>query len=143
MIRNKDFKLVKKIMLILEPLIILGCTVLFIIARPVCTWLFGAEYAQAADALRSLLPVAALVLPSYVFGFPVLGAMGLNKYVNYSTLVGSVFHIIGLSVLAILGSINLVTIGIMTSITEFVILCFRLTVVIKNRNMLSVCLEDE
>ena len=117
----------------LEPLIIVGCTVVFIFAKPLCIWVFGVEYAQSAYALRAMLPVIAITLPTYVFGFPVLGAMGLNKHVNYSTIIGAIFHVIGLIILAVMGMINIVSLGIMTSITEFLILGYRLTVVAINR----------
>ena len=137
MVRNKDFKLVKKILLILEPIIIIGCAVVFIWATPLCTWFFGEEYAQTAPALRALLPIVAIILPSYIFGFPVLGAMGLNKYANYSIIVASILHISTLTVLFCLGLMNMVTLCISTSVTEFVVLIYRLTVVIKNRHLLN------
>ena len=40
MTMNRDFKMVKRVLMILEPVIILGCTVVFIFAQPLCTWFF-------------------------------------------------------------------------------------------------------
>lgn len=137
MVKNKDFKLVKKILLLLEPVIFLGCLILFIWAEPICTWFFGAEYAFTATPLRTLLPIVVIILPSYIFGFPVLSAMGLSKYANYSVIFGSCLHVINLGVLFALNMVNMFTLGIATSIAEFSILLFRIIVVVKNRKLLK------
>lgn len=131
MVRHRDFKIVRKILLVLEPVIIAGCTLVFIYARPLCIWFFGNEYEATALILRALLPVVAIVLPSYIFGFPMLGAMGLNRYANYSILFGSCIHVCNLLVLYLFGYMNMVTLGIATSITEALILIYRVVVVIR------------
>ena len=137
MIRNKDFKLVKKVLLVLEPIIIIGCAVLFIWAVPICIWFFGEEYRYTADALRALLPVVVVIIPSYIFGFTVLGAMGLNKYANYSVILASIIHVADLIILSLLGVMNIVTLGIATSVAESVVFSYRLIIVIKHRNKLT------
>ena len=137
MVKHKDFKMVKRVLLLLEPIIILGCAVLFIWAEPICTWFFGAEYVHTADALRALLPVVIVILPSYIFGFPVLGAMGLSKYANYSVILASIIHVVDLIVLYSLGVMNIVTLGLATSVAETVVLTYRLTIVIKHREKLK------
>ena len=131
MVKNKDFKLVKKILLIIEPLIIIACTIVFIWAKPLCIWFFGVEYADVAPILRSMLPIAVIVFPNYIFGFPVLGAMGLNKYANYSIFVATAMHILILLVLYFTNTLNAVTLGVATSISECVVLIYRISVVIK------------
>ena len=136
MVKNKDFKMVKRVLLLLEPIIIVGCTILFIWAVPICTWFFGEEYTHTGYALRALLPVVVIILPSYIFGFPVLGAMGLNKYANYSVIFASIIHIINLILLYSLGIMSIVTLGIATSVAEFLVLIFRVAVVIKHRSKL-------
>ena len=65
MVKNKDFKLIKKVILVLEPIIILGCAILFIWANPICIWLFGDEYGYVGDVLRTMLPAVVFILPSY------------------------------------------------------------------------------
>ena len=137
MVKHKDFKMVKRVLLLLEPIIILGCAVLFIWATPICTWFFGEEYVHTADALRALLPVVVFILPSYIFGFPVLGAMGLSKYANYSVILASIIHIADLILLYALGVMNIVTLGIATSVAEAVVLAYRLVIVYKNREKLT------
>ena len=137
MIKNKDFKLIKKILLTIEPIIIVGCIFVFVFAEELCICFFGKEYGQTSSILRALLPVIIVALPTYIFGFPVLGAMGLNKHANYSTIIGSIVHIVELFILYLLNGLNLVTLGLATSITESIILAYRLVVVIKNKNLLK------
>lgn len=137
MVANRDFTLVKKVLLIFEPIIIIGCAVLFVWATPICAWFFGDEYAQTGIALRAQLPIVVFTLPSYIFGFPVLSAMGLSKHANNSIVLASVVHIFNLGVLLVLGKINMVTLGITASIAEFIVLSYRVFVVVKNRRLLE------
>ena len=57
MVKNRNFKLVKKIMLVLMPVIFIGCAVLWIIAEPFCVLVLGEEYAPSAEILRVFIPV--------------------------------------------------------------------------------------
>ncbi len=77
MVRNKDYKLVKKVLMVLVPLITLFCVGSYIWAEPLCILLLGKEYGPAGQVLRAMLPVAVVTLPNNVLGFPMLGAMGL------------------------------------------------------------------
>ena len=136
MVKNKDFKLIKKVILVLEPIIILGCAILFIWANPICIWLFGDEYGYVGDVLRTMLPAVVFILPSYILGFPVLGAMGMNKHANYSVIVGSCIHIVNLLVMYFAGVMNIITLGFATSVAEGIVLIYRIIVVIKNKDKL-------
>lgn len=137
MVKNKDFKLVRKVLLILEPLIVLFCTAVFIWAEPLCALIFGAEYAPAAPVLRAMLPVGIIILPSYILGFPTLTAMGLSKHANYSTIVGSAFHLCLLGGLFLTDRLSMVTLALCVSITEAVILLYRIVVILRNRHLLK------
>lgn len=134
MIKNKNFGLIKKIMLFIEPIIIVGCIVVGIFAKPLCIFAFGKDFAGTAPILQAFLPTVVAILPSYIFGFPTLGAMGLAKYANHSIFFGTIIHIIGLFVLIITGSLSAVTLAIMTSISEWSIMLFRVIAVYINRN---------
>ena len=137
MVKNKDFRLVKKVLLILEPLIIVFCAVFFVFAEPLCAFIFGPDYAPAGQVLRAMLPVGVVILPSYICGFPMMSAMGISKHANFSVIFGSVLHIINLTVLWAAGNINMVTLGISVSVAETVILAYRLVVVFRNRHLLK------
>ena len=136
MTKNKDFKLVWKILKIFMPIIVGGCAVVCIFARPLCELVFGAGYGDAAPVLRVMLPVVIVILPSYILGFPTLSAMGLSKYANYSVVFGSALHVVNLLVLYFTGHMNMVTLGALVSVTEIVILLFRIAVIWRHRDRL-------
>ena len=142
MTKNKDFKLVWKILKIIMPVIIGGCAIVFIFARSLCEIVFGAGYGDAAPVLRVMLPVVIVILPSYILGFPTLSAMGLSKYANYSVVFGSALHVFNLLVLYFTGNMNMVTLGALVSVAEIAILLFRIVVIWKNRALLHVEQED-
>ena len=142
MTKNRDFKLVWRILKVIMPIIVGGCAIVFIFARPLCEIVFGAGYGDAAPVLRAMLPVVVVILPSYILGFPTLSAMGLSKYANYSVVFGSVLHVINLLVLYFTGHMNMVTLGAMVSVAEIAILLFRIVVIWKNKELLHVERED-
>ena len=129
MVKNRDFKL--------EPVIILGCLIVFIFAEPLCTWFFGAEYGPVAPILRVMLPILVLILPSYILGFPTLTAMGLSKHANYSVIFGSCIHVINLAVLYFSGHMNELTLAALITVAETLILGYRIVVIWKNRDLLK------
>ena len=143
MTKNRDFPLVKKVLLVIMPIIILFCTGCFIFAEPLCAFLFGAEYAGAGNILRAMLPVGVVILPSYLCGFPTLTAMGLSKYANYSIIFGTVIHLINLSVLYFSGHLTPVTLGILLSVAETIILIFRVAVIWRHRDRLIAPAEEK
>lgn len=143
MARNKDFKLVKKLLLIAMPPIIVFCVVCFIWAEPLCIFLLGKEYGPAGQVLRAMLPVGIIILPSYILGFPTLTAMGLSKYANHSVVFGSVLHLCNLAVLWFTGNMNMVTLAILVSVAEFAILMFRIVVIVRHRDRFGPAKEAE
>ncbi len=137
MVKHHDYRLVKKVLLILEPIILAGCAVIFILAPRFCELLFGAEFGPAGDVLRVMLPTAVIILPSYICGFPMLSSMGLAKHANYSTVFGSVIHLINLAILYFTGNMNMITLGAAMSVAEAWILAYRLAVIWRHRNRLK------
>lgn len=136
MVKNRDFKLVKKVLLIAEPVIAAFCVVVFIFAEPLCLWFFGKNFGPVAPILRAMLPVGIIILPSYILGFPTLTAMGLSKHANYSVIFGSCLHVFNLLVLYFTGHMNEVTLGALISIAEGAILIYRIAVIYKHRDRL-------
>lgn len=137
MIKNKDFKLVKKVLSIAMPVIFVGAIVICILAEPLCIFIFGKEFAGTGRILCAMMPIAVLTLPDYILGFPTLGAMGLSKHANISIYVSSGVHVINLVVMLSLGKLNAVTLALLTSISLFIEVLYRLVVVLKNRHIFS------
>ena len=137
MIREKNFRLVKKLLFIVMPIIMVGAIVLFIFANPICIFLFGEEYGFAGNILRCLLPIMVVILPTYILCFPVMVPMGLSKYANFSNVIGMIIQLCGLIVLFILGKLNIYSICILSSIAEVSVFLYRLIIVLVNKNRCS------
>lgn len=129
MIAHKDFRLVRKILSILMPVIILGGGILFVFAPQICAFLFGEGYEAAAEPLRGLLPVILLVLPSYIMGFPMMTPLGIAKYANLSVEIGAVVQVVLLGALWLCNAFSILYICIATSITETVVFLIRFFIV--------------
>ena len=137
MVKNHDYRMVKKVLLIVEPIIVAFCGIVFAVAPWFCAAIFGEEYRDAGNVLRVMLPTAVVILPSYICGFPMLTSMGLAKYANYSTVFGSVIHIINLAILYFTGNMTMITLGAAMSVAEILIFGYRLTVIWLHRDRLK------
>ena len=125
MVKNKDFKLIRKILLYLMPIITVACVVCFIFSKKICILLFGAEYAGSAMILKYMLPIIWITLPSYLLGFPTMSPLGLKKQANLSVIIASIFHIIAIAILWFTKLLNIKSICVLTIFTEFLILILR------------------
>lgn len=130
MIKQKNFRLVKKLLLVFMPVITVGVAIVYWLAEPICIWLFGAEYAEAGNVLRCLLPILLVILPTYILCFPVMVPLGLSKWANLSNVVGMCIQLLGLLSLVFADNLNIYTLCILSSMTEVIVFLFRLTVVL-------------
>lgn len=130
MVKNKDYKLLFKILLWVMPLVLIGCTLLFIYAVPICKFIFGEQYAETGHILRYMIPLMVIVLPNYIFGFPALVPLRLARIANLSNIIGAVIQIIGLCFLFFNDLTDVYNVCILTSITEGIILLIRISATI-------------
>ncbi len=137
MAKHRDFKLLKKVLLIIEPVIFLFCALVFVFAGDFCALFFGEDFREAGTVLRAMLPVGVIILPSYLLGFPTLTAMGLTKHANYSTIAGSALQFVMLGIFFAFGCVNMLTLALSVSVTECAILLYRIVVVYKNRHLMK------
>ena len=133
MIKNKDTKLIKKIMLIFMPLILIGSGFCYILSPEILGIVAGQNYIGAAYIFRLLLPVVILSFPVAILGWPSLGAIGKIKEVTYSTLVGAVIQVLGLLLLALAGKFTLISLALLRSFSELSMLILRGYYFIKNK----------
>lgn len=137
MVKNRDFRLVKKLLLLGMPILFAGCGIVMIFAEPLCAFVFGAEYYDAGRYLRLLAPVVFFSFPATMFGFPVLTPMGLAKYANISTIAAACLHIVMLIGLHLTVGITPENICVATCITEVFTCLFRVAVALRNRGRLQ------
>lgn len=131
MVKNKNYRLVKKLILILEPLIIAGCILLYFIAPWFIRVFCGAGYEDAVPVFRAMLPLIVISLPTYLFGYPLMGALGILNVANMSVIAGSVFHVAGLAILFMFGKLSFIPVAFLTFGTEIVVFSIRLLFGIK------------
>lgn len=136
MVRHKDFSIIKKALLIVYPIILIGCAAVFIFAKPLLTLWLGEEGEGVVLPLRLLLPAVVFAFPNTILGFPTLGAMGLVKYANISVSFGTAVYIIGLLAAHFTRGLDIVSICVMSSVTELSILIFRLVIILSHRSAL-------
>lgn len=137
MVKRKDFALVRKVLCVAMPVIIVGAAVLFVFADQVCAFLFGAQYAQAGDIVRCLIPAMVVIFPSYVMCFPVLVPMGLSKQANASNLVGLASQLSLLALLVVSGNLTVHALCIATSVSELLVFAYRCAVVYRHRDFFA------
>lgn len=130
MIQKKNYKLVKKSLLFLMPIISLIIVCLYFLANGIVTIMSGENYLSAVPIFRALLPVVLITLPVYLLGFPVLGAMNRMNDVNYSTIVAGIYHLLGLLILYTTGNCNFISIAFLTFSTELVVFTYRAVCVV-------------
>ena len=136
MMKHRNFKIIKKAMLFVYPVILAGCAFVFVFAEPILTLWLGPEGKDVVAPLRLMIPVAVFCFPNYVLGYPTLGAMGLAKYANISVGFGTFVYLLGAGAAYFWFGINWVSLCLLSSVTEFAILAFRVVVIFANRKRL-------
>lgn len=137
MLRNRDFRIIKKIISILMPPLAIGCILVGIYAEDFCAFLLGEEFRSAGTILRLLMPIIVMTPLAYILGFPVMTPMGLSKYCNISIIIGSCIHVFSLGILFITSKLSVVSLCYITTLTELIILLFRMAIVYKNRHLMT------
>ena len=125
MVKNHDFKLLKRLIIIFEPIIVLGCIIAFILAPWGIPFVFGAEYTTAPSIFRVMLLMVIIALPEYLMGFPTLSALGKFKEPNIAVIIAGSMHVIGLCLIYYMGMISIVNIVLLTFITELLVMVIR------------------
>ena len=138
MVKQRNYKLAIKLMVISAPIIALGCAALFVFADEFCVILFGNQYAFAGDVLRCLIPAMAVIFPTYIICFPVLVPMGLSNYANASTVIGMCVQLASLAILYFFGALNVYSLCLCASASEVVVFVFRLAVMVHFRDRMVI-----
>lgn len=140
MIREKNFRIIKKLLIIAMPIICVLAIIGYIYAEPICVFLFGSEFIGTGQILKCLIPIMVVILPSYILCFPVMVPLGLSKYANMSNVIGMIIQLFGLLILYLNNKLNVISLCILSSVSEVSVFAFRLLVVcvfckkFKNRN---------
>lgn len=137
MVKRRDFKLVKKILFTMMSVVVLGTVLAYVLSNFVISVIAGHQYIESAPIFRALLPVLVFSFPAQVIGFPVMGVMGLVKETTTTTVIASIFHVVCMVVLILLGQLTVLNVAVLRSITEGVLLFGRMFMISRQRYRLK------
>lgn len=137
MCANRDFEMVKRLLLIGTPVVAIVTICLFVFSSQAMLIVGGLEYEDGAIVLSLLSPVLLLSYPAILLGFPVLAAFDSVGDLTKSSSIAAVFHLVGLGVLLGFNWFAIPTIAILRCCTEAVLLAMRTCYVIRARKQVA------
>jgi PST family polysaccharide transporter len=123
--KQKNIKLFKKIFYFAILINILIISILYIYSPLLIKLLSGTYILESISALRILLLIAIIVVPSSLLGYSFLAALGYKHYANYSVVFASVVHLINLFILYSFDAISLENVIYTLAITESIVFIIR------------------
>lgn len=125
MIKSKDFRLIKNILILLTPIILICALICYVISPTILDIIGGEKYIDASPIFRMLLPVIVMSFLSIILGWPSLGAINKIKETSISTILAAAIQILGLVILVITNNFTIINIAILRNLSEFVMLSTR------------------
>lgn len=137
MVKKKDFRLLRKALLVLMPLICVGTVAVAILSKWIFLVLGGNDYVAGYWCLIALSAVLIFAFPAMILGPPVLGAMGKENEMCLATVGSAAFHVASLVILILTNRFTLLSVCILRCVTEFVGLAWRTHFVYRNRKIFA------
>lgn len=137
MIKERNYHLLKKVLVFGSIAMLLGCIVAAIFAEPFSILLLGEEYRQAGGYLQILLIGVLFAYPNMLLGFPALSPIGLSKHANIANIISAVCIVVALSTLWLTSSISVLSVCVVVSSANIIMLMYRLAVLLKNRHLIK------
>lgn len=105
----------------------LFCVLLALLLSPfVLQIVYGSADPNILGVFKILICACFVTIPSMLLGYPFLAAMGHPLYTNWTVVLTSITHIIGLSILYICKIIEPTTVAIMVVLSESLLIIFRI-----------------
>lgn len=99
MVKKFDKEIIKKAILIGMSIVLLVNIILWNFSDIFLSFFAGEKYVISSRVLSILLWMLFFSVGIGIFGWPVLGALGGEKYMLYSTIIGAIWHICGVVIL--------------------------------------------
>ena len=131
--KSKNVKFFKKLYPVVVILNFIGVYILWVFTPELIYLVSKEHFVESIKVFRTLLIVACIVVPSILIGYPFLAALGFKNEANYSTIIGSLFHVTILGVLYFINLINMYNIVYLLIATESIVLLYRYYAVYKNK----------
>lgn len=131
MTKNKNIRFFISV-LFFSSVVILFISLLFVFfSENIISIFYGEKMLFASKILKIFAIVLVLKIPATMIGYPLLAAYGKTKETNYSVVISSVVHIIGLFMLFFISKISVVTIAFMVGFSVLTMLLVRVFFIIK------------
>lgn len=138
MSKHRNITLFKKILVFSVISSLLIVILIFWQAPGILEILFSSTSTMAINTLRILILGGLALVPSYLLGYPFLGALGYSRFTNNTVVIVGVTHLLGLGVFFYSGNLTITTIAFMVIFSEYYALILRLFGVFKFR-LMKVC----
>lgn len=107
--------------------------IFYLVFPLICPFFFENFALESNMVLNIFLIANVFSLPSVFLGYPFLAAWGHPNFCNYSLLFTSIFHIVGLLILFMVGAISIYSVAAMVLFCEVLLLVIRIYGVKKYR----------
>ena len=125
MVASKSLALWKKVFVSSVSLNLFLQFFLFWLAPWILALIYSDVETMTVLVFRVLMFATVFSFPSMLLGFPLLGAWGHVKVVNYSIVAASFFHISTLFILFVLDGFGLYSVSLLIVVSEFLVLSLR------------------
>lgn len=126
MIRERSLKFIHKVLILIMPVVTVGCVLCFFMSKTVLYVVGGEKYVEAAYLFKWLIPILFFSFPAQLYGWPTLGAIGKEKATTVSTILAAVVQLLGIVFLIITNSFNLIALAILRFSTEGILMAVRI-----------------
>lgn len=99
--------------------------ILLLWGKDLIVFVAGPEYSPSAAILQWMIPVFLCSYYSMMYGWPVLGAIGLDKETTYTTLLAAAVQVGSIGVFYCTGTLTVFTLAASCSVSETVLLLLR------------------
>lgn len=124
--KTKNIVLFKRLFYILVGMHLLAFILLFNFSNDIFYLLFKLKHVESNKVFMIFLFSSLLHIPAILLGYPFLAAFGFPKYANVTVILSSIFHLFGLTILAVLGLISIYNIAVMVVLTEATVFFSRI-----------------
>lgn len=125
MTRNKDLNLFFKILKVVILLSIIGLGTGLLIGKWLLVALFGPEFSESYPVLVVFMLTFCITMPSILFGYPFLGALGDSRSANRSVIIGGMIQVCLLIVIFALGWTDGLVVSGSVMLVESFVLVYR------------------
>ncbi|EQC80192.1 polysaccharide transporter, putative [Enterococcus sp. HSIEG1] len=136
MIKEKDYTLLKKIIIYGGIIWTIGCGIIFLFSDLVCSIILGPQYGTAGVYLRILLVNTYFAFYSIFLGYPALSPIGKSNYANAAIPIATIINLVMYLILFFSKNISLINVLVVMATMNIIMVIFRSIVLYKNRKLI-------